>query len=52
MSAAQGVTADWDAGERWLRPAAEQGHAIAQFNLGPVDIGGSLRAPDYVLAYA
>jgi TPR repeat protein len=47
----QGVPEDDAEAVRWLRLAAEQGHASAQYFLGSIYAGDGSVPEDYVLAY-
>ena len=47
-----GVPQDAVEAMKWIRKAAEQGHADAQFNLGAIYANGEGIPEDYVEAYA
>ena len=47
----QGVAQDYEEAARWYRLAAEQGHALAQNNLGVVYGKGQGVKQDYVIAH-
>ena len=51
-SIGQGVPQDYKEAMKWFRKAAEQGHAIAQYNLGFMYYKGRGIPQDYVESYA
>jgi hypothetical protein len=48
----EGVTEDDKEAVKWLRKAAEQGHASSQYNLGRMYVQGEAVIEDYIQAYA
>ena len=46
------LNSDYQTAHRLLKPLAEQGHALAQFNLGGMYANGDVVLQDYIQAHA